>query len=126
MRLHYTRPNALSQLHDELLAAIPSLRPTNGQVVLRVEGSGNNIYLDVPGDSNVDAIATVVTAHVPAPPPPLPDYADEETTRAQLVSAVDNLRSYLALSSPTNAQTISAFKLLIRVVLFLCRRVVLA
>lgn len=57
-----------------------------------------------------------------APVTPVPDYGADDTPREQLVQAVSDLRTYLALASPTNAQTITAFKLLVRVVLFMLRR----
>ena len=70
-RLHYTAPNDLSLLHDQLLAAIPSLRPTatkEGELtaVIRVEGLGANIWLTVPNDADNAAIQAVVEAHNPA------------------------------------------------------------
>lgn len=72
MRLHYERPNDLSKLHDELLAALPALRPTEGGPVLAVEGLGDDIWLTVPDDADQDAIAAVVAAHDPTPSEPGP------------------------------------------------------
>ena len=58
--------------------------------------------------------------------PPMPDFgADVETEdawRPKAIEAVSNLRAYLALQNPTNAQTVAAFRVLVRVVLFLVRR----
>jgi len=69
--LTYTLPgHDLSQLHDELLAAIPGLRPVdgpNGYPVprLAVEGEGPTVRLTVP-DGTVEAeVAAVVAAHAP-------------------------------------------------------------
>ena len=52
-RLHYIRPNNLSLLHDELLAAIPVLAPVLNEAgerepVMWVEGKGDDIWLTVP------------------------------------------------------------------------------
>jgi hypothetical protein len=117
MRL-FGRPVALVQLRDELVTAGISVGAlgTNGDDLHTYDGA---TPIDLPPGARA-----VIDAHVPAPPPPLPNYNNEDTTREQLANAVDNLRAYLALASPTNAQTIAAFKLLIRVVLFLCKQVV--
>lgn len=72
MRLTYTRPNDLSKLHDELLAAIPSLRPVGMTPRMIVEGAGEDIYLTVPSDADVSAIYAVVQAHDPTPRPQPP------------------------------------------------------
>lgn len=68
--------------------------------------------------------AAVVAAHVPPPAPVAPDYGDEAPTdfERQAAAVVASLREYLALSSPTGAQTVAALKVLIRVVLALLRR----
>ena len=67
-KLHYQIPNNLSLLHDELLAAIPSVAiqaDTTGEryAVMQVEGNDNNIWLTVPDDADEVAIAAVVQAH---------------------------------------------------------------
>ena len=72
-RLHFQKPNDLSRLHDELLAAIPSLRPVinvrgEREPVMQVEGKGNDIWLTVPDGADEAAIGAVVTAHVPRAP----------------------------------------------------------
>jgi hypothetical protein len=79
--LTFQQPNYLNQLHDELLASLPALRPTrdpSGRTfldgtpalvpVMRVEGMGDAITLIVPDDADEMAIRAVVQAHVPAPP----------------------------------------------------------
>lgn len=63
----------------------------------------------------------VVDAHIAPPPPPSPDYGNDDSPRAQLADQVSSLRQYLALATPTNAQTISAFKIIIHIVLFILR-----
>jgi hypothetical protein len=65
--LHYVKKNDLSQLHDELIAAIPSLAPTPKGPVMAVEGLGDDIYLTVPDGTDEQAVAAVVDAHVPSP-----------------------------------------------------------
>lgn len=66
----------------------------------------------------------VVDAHQPPDAPTPPDYGNDAPADfdRQAAAAVANLRAYLALTSPTGAQTIAALKLVIRVVLFLARR----
>lgn len=43
------------------------------------------------------------------------DYAQVETLRADLLGYRDNAEAYLALTSPTNAQSVAAIKSLIRI-----------
>lgn len=76
-RIHFNKPNNLSKLHDEILAAIPSLRSvpnprgdmgSNGRiykipVMTHVEGNGQDIWLTVPDNVDEAAISTVVNAH---------------------------------------------------------------
>lgn len=71
-KLHYVRPNDLSKLHDELLAAIPALRPVpmaahpdHKEAVMTVQGRGDDIWLTVPDDTDETAITTVVAFHDP-------------------------------------------------------------
>jgi hypothetical protein len=68
-RLTFTRVHNLSQLHDELLAAIPALRPLNGVPQITVEGKDNSIRLTVADNADDAAITAVVNNHTPAPPP---------------------------------------------------------
>jgi hypothetical protein len=75
-RLDFNLSNNLSQLHDELRAAIPSLihirvRAADGLNEsygddLRVEGNGNDVWLTVADDADEAAIQAVVDAHTPA------------------------------------------------------------
>ncbi len=75
-RLHFQKTNDLSQLHDELLRALPALRPIGGPAdapslgrgpaataTIAVEGKGDDIWLTVPDDADDAAIASVVAAH---------------------------------------------------------------
>jgi hypothetical protein len=70
--------------------------------------------------------SAVIDAHVEPTDPPVPVFgSDTPTDREYLQQAanvVSDLRAYLALPSPTNAQTITAFRLVVRVVLYLIRQ----
>jgi hypothetical protein len=86
MRLHYTLANDLTKLHDELIAAIPSLAPVPMddppfpgalRPVMTVEGSGDNVWLTVPDDTDVAAVDAVIAAHDPTPPAPAPTQAEQ-------------------------------------------------
>lgn len=72
------------------------------------------------------AAGQVLPADPPPPRPFVPDFGgeadDDATFRGKSQAAVNDLRAYLALSSPTATQSAAALKLLIRVVLFLVRR----
>lgn len=73
--LRFNKPNNLSLLHDELIAAIPALSPQpipgetspDGQElmgpVMTVEGLGDDIWLGVPDEMDEAAIAAVIAAH---------------------------------------------------------------
>lgn len=85
-RLSFTKPNNLSLLHDQLLEAIPDLRPipnaqgrisdfTGGvelEPVMVVEGLGDEVWLTVPDTADENAIAAVVAAHDPTAKQPDP------------------------------------------------------
>lgn len=78
--------------------------------------------LDLPPEAQA-----VVDAHVPPPEFVAPDYGDEPLAAVEgdrLAQAVQQLRTYLGTTSPTQAQTVAAVKLTIRVVLVLARRVI--
>ena len=75
-RLNFTKLNNLSLLHDQLLAAIPDLRPISNdqgridsdgntalEAVMVVEGTATEVSLTVPDDADQAAIAAVVEAH---------------------------------------------------------------
>jgi len=69
-RLHFNRPNNLSLLHDEILQAIPALRPTVNvseelEPTIQVEGLEDDVWLSVPDDADEAAIAFVVQTHDP-------------------------------------------------------------
>lgn len=76
-RIHFKIPNKLSQLHDEILAAIPALRSVPNPrgdigpdgniykepVMTHVEGSGDDVWLTVPDTADEVAIRAVINAH---------------------------------------------------------------
>jgi hypothetical protein len=101
-RLHYVKPNNLSQLHDEILAAIPALRPTDEGPVMVVEGLDDDIYLTVPDGTDEPSIAAVVAAHIPRDPlTPTIDQREREEAEAQLLYATDDTQKLAALSRLT-------------------------
>lgn len=133
-RITATKPHNLNALLDEMLAAIPALRPVarpDGRLdaMLSLSGDGSTIEATVP-DAVADAdVLAVINAHTNPLPPDTspPDFgADAQSLNdyPALRTAVDNLRTYLALASPTAAQSASALKLTIRVLLALVRRIV--
>jgi len=75
-RLHYSKTNNLSQLHDEILAAIPEANPErdgNGHAkapVIHVEGLADDIWIEVADDFPEAALQSVVNAHTGLPSDP--------------------------------------------------------
>lgn len=68
--LQYNKAHNLSKLHDEILAAIPALKPElGGMAIIRVESKNNDIWITVPDDTNEQAIQAVIDAHDPTPLP---------------------------------------------------------
>lgn len=70
-RLQFTFPNNLGLFHEELLAAIPALRPLVNPVTGRheanhqAEGLGDDVWLTVADNVDEATIATVIQAHDP-------------------------------------------------------------
>ena len=75
-QLHFQTLNNLSLLHDDILAAVPSLKPVpnirgeldpNGNIALEpvmvVRGNEANVWLEVPDSVDEAAIAAVVQSH---------------------------------------------------------------
>jgi hypothetical protein len=63
-------------------------------------------------------------AVVQPPHPPKPDFGSDDTPAEQIADGVANLRAFLALPNPTQAQMLAALKLVIRGLLFLLKRAV--
>lgn len=135
MQLTYSHQNSLPKLLDELLAAIPALRPVPAGdgglpvAVLHLWGDGDSITLEVPDAVDEAAVTAVVAAHdpTPLPVPASPDFGSDLPANFafQLADGVSQLRTYLALSAPTAAQSAAALKLVIRALFFLLRRAAL-
>lgn len=75
IELTFKRPHDISKLHDELLAAVPSVQPKPDEAgrlyaVMAIESDGKTVRLEVPDDADQKAIAAVVRAHDPTPLPP--------------------------------------------------------
>lgn len=128
-RLQFDRPINLGRLHDQLIAQVPALAPQPGaggmlQAVMTVEGGTDRAILTVPDEADEAAIQAVVDAHDPTPdvPPARPDYGtDAADVDRQAATAVQNLRDYIALPSPTQAQTVAVVKLLCRIAVYFIR-----
>lgn len=68
--LTFTRPHALAQLHDELLAVCPQwfvATNTEGRriALATVSGDGTTVELTVPESADAAVIGAVVQAHIP-------------------------------------------------------------
>jgi hypothetical protein len=80
--LTYTHPHHLSKLSDELMAAVPSIAPVPGPdgvnmaVMTLSDDGGDVITMTVPDEADEAAIAAVVAAHDPTPPPAVFDYVE--------------------------------------------------
>lgn len=85
-RLTFARPHRLGKLHDELLAAVPTLRPVVRQdrenvAVMTISGDGQTLTLAIPDDADDAAIEAVVAAH---------DATTPSTTEAQQTQTAAN------------------------------------
>lgn len=134
MNHKFTKPNTIGKLENELTAAISKLRPgtiehpTYGTIYdckFTVLRSGDDIFLDVPDDVTSEELASVINAHVKDPDPTPIDFGDAEDidNYSKKLTAVNNLKAYMALSSPNNAQTIAVIKLLCKIAIFFIKRV---
>lgn len=118
MRL--TKRVDLLQLQAELATAgivVPALG-VNGDDLHTYDANGAAVALP-------SAAEAVIRAHVPPPPFVAPQFDDDDDADArgnQLAQAVASLRQYRAADAPTQAQTVAALKLTIRLVLLLARR----
>lgn len=95
-RLHFQRPNDLSKLQDELLAAIPALRPKRGEAVMGVEGLGDEIWLTVPDDADEAAIAAIVEVHDPTPEPAGPTPIEQLNNAIQAATGLGDIKQAFA------------------------------
>ena len=86
VRLHFVQPHHPGKLYDEIIAAIPALRPApNERQILGLSWLGDDIWLTVPDDTDPAIVAAVVVAHdpTPLPVPPTPD----ERLEAAIIAA---------------------------------------
>lgn len=118
-RLQFNRPNNLSKLHDELLAAIPALRPVlntqdRQEAVMRVEGSGDTVWLEVPNTADTAAIGVVVQAHDSLPEAP---HERSESGGLQLTPS-EQRRSRITelLAIPRSGWTVAQYRELLQLV----------
>lgn len=122
MNLTYQRKHRLGKIHDELLAAIPALRPAGGQdALLLVSGDGETLKLVVPDSADRAAIDAVVAAHDPTTPSAWEQAvatadANDATLRDRLGTALANLETANTnWATLTAAQKDAALRLGIRV-----------
>ncbi len=103
--LHYTRPHHAGKLYAELLAAIPALAPVlvDGvpTAVLLLSHRDDDLWLTVPDDTAEPAVAAVVAAHDPTPPP-----APDAALRSAIVQAVQSCVG-VRLADLTQAQRLA-------------------
>lgn len=122
--MRVTKAVNLEQLRTELQAA---------GMTVRLGSRGNNpatdfevfTYTAAGAETELPAGAPAVIAdHTPAAPPPAPDFGADLPADYpyQIADGVTQLRQYLALPSPTAAQSTTALKLVIRGLFFLLRR----
>jgi hypothetical protein len=72
--LNYTQAHNAARLYDDLIAAIPSLAPTNGAANLLISSNGTALKLTVPDSLNEALIPPVLAAHDPTPTPRVAAY----------------------------------------------------
>jgi hypothetical protein len=102
----YTRPHRLSQLHDEILAALPATRPVerDGQreAVMTVEGRGDTLRITVPDTVTQAEIDAVVAAHTPRarPRPKQPHEYRAEYAGATSARKLEILARVLGVEAP--------------------------
>jgi hypothetical protein len=110
--LEIIRPHRLSRLADELVAALPGLRPRPGptgepEPPFTLTGRGNLIRLELPDDVDPAAVRAVVLAHDSTPasaPDPAADAAEAIRRAATLGEVKAALQGYFdATRRPTGA-----------------------
>lgn len=116
MLLH-DKPVDLNKLEDELIAAgiLVHGLALIGDDLQAVQGDGT--IVDLPPGAQA-----IINAHVSPPVIPMPDFGSDGTPLDQVAAAVQNLRAYIALGAPTQAQTVAVVKLLCRCALFLLKQ----
>jgi len=89
--LRVTKAHNLNQLHDELEAAVPALRPAtvNGErvAVMALQSAGDEITVRFPDEVDEAAVRAAITAHVARPREAPPDLRALWTTYRNSVQA---------------------------------------
>lgn len=107
--LTYERRHNLSQLHDEILLAVPTLRPvpipteelppglnSAFRPMMSIEGSEDTIRVSVPDDTDEVAIEKVVKTHTPKAAPVL-ETKQELKTRLGKAKSIDEVKEILGV-----------------------------
>lgn len=97
--LTFTQPHHLGKLHEELLAAVPSVQPVGSgderRAVMTVSGDGKRLELRVPDTADEAAIRSVVAAHDASPPAPPPDPNEELDAAIAAATTLEELKDAL-------------------------------
>lgn len=97
--LSFSQPHHPDKLHDELLAAVPTLQPVGEgderEAVMIVSGDGSTLTLGVPDGVDEAEVRAVVEAHDPAPPPAPPDPDAELAAAIEAATDVEELKAAL-------------------------------
>jgi hypothetical protein len=121
--LKLTKDVSLVQLQAELIAAGVDVKGLGTTGSLK-DGTEEVHTFDDAG-APVDlpqAASAVIAAHTPPQPPPAPDFGGDAAMPAQIAGAVTQLRQYLQITSPSQAQNAAALKLVIRGLFVLLQR----
>lgn len=92
--LYYIAPNGLvlTQLQDELMAAIPALAPVGGRASFYLTGNEatREVWLRVPDAVDPAAVQAVVNAHTPKTATPPPDSTRPPIPQVLLLKVKNN------------------------------------
>lgn len=107
------------------LLTIPELQNDGPYARCTVASNGTTLYIMLPADFDESRLNALYAAHDPTPNPPAPALLNTDQAEGLdgLAGTVDTLRQYYNLASPSNAQTVGAFKLSLRVLFFVLKRV---
>lgn len=129
MNIPIHAPHCVATLIDEL-SVLPSLAPTTDADTQRLRARFKIVRSDdvtiivAPDNADQDAIAAVIAAHDPTPPPvpPKPDYGTDPYDLKQVAQAVTAMRAFVANPSPSAAQVVAQVKFIDSVLLALLKR----
>lgn len=99
--LKFRRIHHLGKLHAELEAAIPGLRPITTEQgdrfsIWALSGRGDDLIIEVPEDTDEQAIATVLAAHDPTPPAPTKHRLQDVRDQIAAATTVPQVKAALA------------------------------